>query len=116
MILIDVDHYFDFAIVCKRFGIKDMFKYHSWVWQKRNSVYGLSIFHTAEAFLLLFILGFWSHYFWLILFGFSVHFMFDLYFLYKHSSLFNRAFSIIEYLIRKNDLRGYPIPDKGFWD
>lgn len=116
MILIDVDHYFDFAIVCKRFGIGDMFKYHNWVWQKRASVYGLSVFHTAEVFFALFILGFWSYYFWIILFGFFVHLMFDFYSLYKDGNVFNRAISIIEYLIRRNDGNGYPIPSKEFWD
>ncbi|MEK7829075.1 MAG: hypothetical protein AAB256_04745, partial [Deltaproteobacteria bacterium] len=28
-ILIDVDHYFDFVIVCKRFSIRDMFRFHN---------------------------------------------------------------------------------------
>lgn len=116
MILIDVDHYFDFVIVCKRFGIRDMFRFHNLVWQKKEKVYGLSLFHTVEIFLLLFILGFWSHYFWLILFGFSVHLIFDLYYLYTHNSLLNRAFSIIEYIIRRNDSRGYPVPEKEFWN
>lgn len=115
MILIDVDHYFDFVVVCRRFGIRDMFKYHNWVWKQKDAVYGLSLFHTAEVLLLLFILGYWSHYFWLTLLGFSVHIMFDLYFLYKHYSFFSRAFSIIEYLIKKNNMRRYPVPDKRFW-
>ena len=44
MILIDVDHYFDFVIVCKRFGIRDMFRFHNLVWQKKEKVYGLSLF------------------------------------------------------------------------
>lgn len=115
MILIDVDHYFDFVVVCRRFGIRDMFKYHNWVWKQKDAVYGLSLFHTAEVLLLLFILGYWSHYFRLILLGFSVHIMFDLCFLYKHYSFFSRAFSIIEYVIKKNNMRRYPVPDKRFW-
>lgn len=116
VILIDVDHYFDFVIVCRRFGIRDMFKFHSWVWHNRHALYGLSLFHTAEVFLLLFVLGFWSHYFWLILFGFSIHLIFDLYYLYKQNCFFNRAFSIIEYLIRRNGSKGYPVPEKEFWN
>ena len=116
IVLIDVDHYFDFVIVCKRFGIRDMFRFHNLVWQKRETVYGLSIFHTAEVFLLLYILGFLSHYFWLILLGFSVHLLFDLYYLYTQNCFFNRAFSIIEYLIKKNNRKGYPAPEKEFWD
>lgn len=116
VILIDVDHYFDFAIICKRFGIRDMFKYHKLVWHERQTVYGLSLFHTVEIFLLLFIFGFWSHYFWIVLLGFTVHFMSDIYHLYNHDILFNRAFSIIEYLIRRNSLKGYPVPEKEFWN
>ena len=116
VILIDVDHYFEFIFVCRRFGIRDMFRYFDWIWKDRQTVYGLSIFHTVEIFLLLFILGFWSHYFWLILFGFSVHLMFDLYYLYVHNCFFNRAFSIIEYLIRRNGSKGYPVPEKEFWN
>ena len=116
MILIDVDHYFDFVIVCKRFGIRDMFKYYDWVWEEKQMVYGLSLFHTAEIFLMLFVLGFWSYYFWLILFGFSVHLMFDLYYLYIHKCLFNRALSIIEYIIKSRRVKCYHLPEKEFWN
>ena len=116
MILIDVDHYFEFTFVCRRFGIRDMFRYFDWIWKDRQTVYGLSIFHTVEIFLLLFILGFWSHYFWLILFGFSVHLMFDLYYLYVHNCFFNRAFSIIEYIIKSKGIKCYPVPEKEFWN
>lgn len=116
VIFIDVDHYFEFAVVCKRFGIRDMFRFHNLVWQKRQTVYGLSFFHTVEIFLLLFILGFWSHYFWFILFGFFVHLSFDLYYLYTQNCFFNRAFSIVEYLIRRNGSRRYPVHGKEFWD
>ena len=116
MILIDVDHYFEFAIVCRRFDIRDMFKYYDWLWQERHAIYGLSFLHTIEVFLLLFILGFWSYYFWLILFGFSVHFMFDLYHLHTRNCFFIRAFSIVEYMIRSKGVKSYPVPEKEFWD
>jgi len=115
MILIDIDHYFEYVFVCGRFDIKGMFKFHDFVCKNRESVYGFSLFHTVEVFSLFFILGFWSYYFWLILFGFSVHLMFDLYYLYVHNCFFNRAFSIVEYLIRGYGLKCYPIPEKEFW-
>ena len=120
-ILIDIDHYFDFVIVTKRFGIRDMFKYHHPEWQKGRSRYMISLFHTVEVFILLFILGYWSHYFWLVLFGFCLHFIFDLYHLYMHHAISDKAFSILEYLIRRNSLRrnnqkGYPVPDRDFWN
>ncbi len=116
VIFIDIDHYFEFVVVCRRFRIKDMFRYYDWVLHEEHAIYGLSIFHTAEMFLLLFILGFWSYYFWLILFGFSVHLMFDLYHLYMHNHLLYRAFSIIEYLIRSKGVKCHPVPEKEFWD
>ncbi len=116
VILIDVDHYFDFVIVCRRFGIRDMFKFHSWVWHNRHALYGLSLFHTAEVFLLLFVLGFWSYYFWLILSGFIIHFIFDFYHLYVHNCIFNRAFSVVEYIIKGYGSKCYPLPEKDFWN
>lgn len=116
MILIDVDHYFDYAIVCKRFDIKGMFKYHRFLWSNRELIYGLNIFHTIEIFLILFFLGFWLFYFWIVLFGFFVHLMFDLYYLYKHSSISNRAISIIEYIIRRKKMNCYPLPSDDFWE
>lgn len=116
MILIDVDHYFDYMIVCKRFDIRGMFKYHRFLWSNKESVYGISIFHTIEIFLILFLLGFWSHYFWMVLLGFFVHLMFDLYYLYKYATITNRAVSIIEYLIRRKKLNCYPLPPDNFWD
>lgn len=116
MILIDVDHYFDFVIVCKRFGIRDMFKYHNWLWKRKKSVYAVSILHTVEVFVLLFILGFWSYYFWIVLFGFSIHYVFDIYFLYIHDSTTIRAFSILEYIIKSNGIKCYPVPEREFWN
>ena len=115
MILIDVDHYFDFVIVCKRVGIRDMFKYHDWLGQGKHPLYILSLFHTVEILLLLFILGFWSYYFWLILSGFSIHLISDIYCLYKYYPFVKRAFSIVEYIIKRDTLKSYPVPEKEFW-
>lgn len=118
IIFIDVDHYFDFAVVCRRYGVREMFKYHGWVWNSRDNVYGISVFHTAEVFAILFVLGFLSRYFWIILAGFLFHFLFDLIFLIRHRILFNRAFSIFEYVMRRRNpaCKGYPVPDDGFWN
>lgn len=115
MILIDIDHYFDYVFVCRRFDIKGMFKFHDFICKSKEPVYGFSLFHTAEVFLLFFILGFWSYYFWIILFGFLVHFIFDLYALYMNKAIFNRAFSIIEYIFRRKNVKGYPVLPDGFW-
>lgn len=114
IILIDVDHYFDYVFVCRRFGLMGMFKFHDFVVENKRHVWGFSVFHTVEVFLALFILGFWSYYFWVILSGFLVHFIFDLYSLYTQDALYSRAFSIIEYIFSKR--KGYPVPPKEFWE
>jgi len=117
IILIDIDHYIDFVVVCRRFSPRDMLKYHAWLFSQRNSVYGLNIFHTAECMGILFILGFRVGYLWVVLAGFVIHYLADLVYLYGHGMISARAFSIVEYLIRRNKLRrGYPVPGEGFWD
>lgn len=116
LVFIDIDHYFDYIFVCRRFDIRGMFKFHDFVCASRESVYGISIFHTIEVFLVLFFLGFWNYYFWIILFGFLVHFVFDLYALYINNALFSRAFSIVEYIFRRKNVKGYPVLPDGFWE
>lgn len=118
IILIDVDHYFDFVVVCKRYSIRDMFKFHKYVWEHKHGIYGLNIFHTMEVFAALFILGFMNRYLWIVLAGFAMHMTLDLISLIHHGIVFNRAFSIIEYLIRKKNPAavGYPVPDEAFWN
>ena len=119
IIFIDVDHYFDFALVCWRYGVRDMFKFHDWLWKNhRNAIYGLSVFHTVEVFAAVFLLGFITHYFWVVFAGFLMHMFFDLIFLYYHGVFHNRAFSIIEYWVRRRNpssKRGYCVPDANFW-
>lgn len=117
IVLIDIDHYFDFVVVTRRFAIKDMFKYHGWVWRHKDTVYGISVFHTVEVFIALYLLGGVSRYFTIILYGFLFHMALDLVSLLWHGIFFNRAFSIIEYVIKKRfSTKGYPVPDKDFWD
>lgn len=118
IVLIDVDHYFDFVVVCKRYSIRDMFKFHKYVWEHKYGIYGLNVFHTLEFFAALFFLGFASHYFWIALAGCAMHMILDVISLLQHGIIFNRAFSIIEYFIRKTDpsANGYPVPDPSFWD
>lgn len=114
MILIDVDHYLDYVAVCKRTDLRGMFKFHEFL-RNSKSVYAFSLLHTVEVFLLLLILGLWSWYFWLILSGFLIHFIFDLYNLYEKDVVCSRAFSIIEYAIRRKNKRAYPVPSDEFW-
>ena len=101
-ILIDIDHYFLYIRRCNRVSLPQMFTYFDHVWENhRSKIYELCIFHTVEFFLLLFILGYWRKEFRIVLFGFLLHFLFDLYHLFKHKIVFTRAFSIIEYFIRR---------------
>lgn len=117
VILIDVDHYFDFVAVTGRFGLREMFKYHGWLWKHKDTLYGLSFFHTAEVFIALYLLGGYSRYFTIILYGFLYHMTLDLITLCWYKMLFNRAFSLIEYLIKKKITgKGYPVPEEGFWN
>ena len=117
VILIDVDHYFDFAVVTGRYGIRDMFKFHDFVWEKRDNVFGLSAFHTVEVFAALAALGFLSHYFWIVLGGFLFHMAADMVSLYRIGCIHNRAFSLVEYAVsKKTYTKGYPAPAPDFWD
>lgn len=117
IIFIDVDHYFDFVVVCKRYAVRDMLKFHRFVWEHKFGIYGLNVFHTIEVFIALFFLGYLSRYFWVILAGFLLHMVLDLISLLQHGIIFNRAFSILEYVIRRRDpaCAGYPVPDPEFW-
>lgn len=116
VIFIDVDHYFDFVIVTGRFKLGDMFKFHGWLWKHKDTLYGLSVFHTIEVFLALYFLGHYNRYFTIILYGFLYHMALDLITLYWYGMFFNRAFSIAEYFIKKRITgKGYPVPEQGFW-
>ena len=117
VILIDVDHYFDFAIVTGRYGIRDMFKVHDWIWRNRPDIFGLSAFHTVEVFVLLGGLGYVNHYFWIVLGGFLFHMAADMILLYRLGRMHDRAFSLIEYAVSKRTYTtGYPAPEPGFWE
>ncbi|MBI5562821.1 MAG: hypothetical protein HY894_08250 [Deltaproteobacteria bacterium] len=118
IVFIDVDHYFDFVAVCKRYSIRDMFRFHQYVWDHKYGVYGINVFHTFEVFGALFLLGWADRIFWVALAGFLAHMALDLISLWRNGILFNRAFSIIEYVIRKRNpaTKGYPVPEEGFWE
>src|SRR3972149_2540664 len=61
MILIDVDHYFTYIVVCRRFDIRGLFQFYDFIFKNKESVYGFCLFHTAEGFLLLFIVSLCVH-------------------------------------------------------
>ena len=115
-VLIDIDHYLDYVFICRRFSVRGMFRFHDFIAKNIKLVYGLSIFHTVEVFLILFVFGFWNYRFWIVLCGFLVHFIFDCYNLYKRNYIFSRAFSIFEYILKSKNSKAYPIPPEAFWD
>lgn len=100
-IFIDIDHYFLYVYRHREIGINKMFKYFDDLLETRKNAYELCVFHTVEFFLLLFALGYWRKEFWVILAAFFIHFLFDIYYLYKRDALFIKAFSIIDYFIKK---------------
>lgn len=116
IVFIDIDHYLDFVAVFHKISPRKMFRYYDWLWGQKHRAYTVSVFHTAEVFLILSALGFVSRYFWIILAGFLLHMAFDMVFLAWHRAFHVRAFSIIEYLIlRKSNSKGYPDPGPDFW-
>jgi len=110
-VLIDSDHYLDY--VCrnefKDFSPKRMFTFHDLLEEKvkDKNFLGLSIFHTVECFLSLYIIAELTGLavFMVILWGFLFHLALDLIYLYRRGVLFSRAFSIVEYVIRWNRLK-----------
>lgn len=100
-VFIDVDHYIHFVLKRRNISIKEMFIYYDALWDRKDDIFGISIFHTVEFLFLLFLLGLWHSVFRIIGAGFLTHLLFDIFNLLKHRVLFARAFSCIEYLIRR---------------
>lgn len=106
-VLIDIDHYIDF--LCRNrfadFSLKKMFAYSSAIlrWNASPGLLGLSIFHTAEAIGGVYLVSIWlnSSIVKAIFLGMVFHMLLDILFLLKIGALFGRAFSFIEYVIRK---------------
>ncbi len=117
IIFIDLDHYFDYVCVTRRFGLRDMFRFHNYVWHHREKLYGISLFHTVEVFILLYFLGAYiSGYFHIVLLGFLLHMALDLISLFHNRMLFKRAFFITEYIIKRRLTdECYPVPDDSYW-
>jgi hypothetical protein len=102
-ILIDLDHYLDFAIKNQNLSLSKMFKYHEELFEfiKNNPYFGISLFHTVEFMALLIILSIFNPFFSYILFGTIFHLLLDSIYLYHHKCLSKRAFSIVQYILRK---------------
>jgi hypothetical protein len=109
-VLIDLDHYLDYIYHngFTDFRIKNMFRYHDVLrrlWG-RPEFLNLSPFHTAEFALTLYIFSLWTDSAWLeaLFWGLVFHFAIDTAYLYRKKALTVRAYSVIEYVIRKKRL------------
>jgi hypothetical protein len=106
-VLIDVDHYIEF--LCRNrftnFSFKKMFVYCNAImgWNNKPGLLGLSIFHTIEIIVGIYIISIWMNsdigktIFW----GMVFHMFLDILYLKGRGTLFCRAFSFLEYFIRK---------------
>jgi len=122
-VLIDTDHYLDFLYYnrCRDLSIRGMFLFHRLLFQKirRRDFLGLSVFHTAEFFAGLYLLATWtgSAILQAALLGCVFHLALDVAYLACYRSVFKRAYSVIEYGVRRRVmLRRGDDPDRPFRD
>jgi hypothetical protein len=101
VVLIDIDHYLHYIYRKKDLSVRGMFSFYDEIWDRRESVFGISVFHTAEVLLLLVAAGHWYPLLRVVAAGFLVHMLFDFLHLLWHRVPFARALSITEYFIRK---------------
>lgn len=106
-VLIDADHYWDYLWRSKFADWSGwrMFKYYDLIEKRGNgkNFYGLSLLHTTEVFLLVYALArFWSYGFFMAVFwGMAFHLFLDIVDLAYNRKLFIRAYSIIEYWVKR---------------
>jgi len=106
-VLIDADHYWDYLWRNKFTDWSGwrMFRYYNLLEERgdEKNFYAFSLLHTAEIFLLVFLLAkFWDYNFFMtVLWGMVFHLFLDIIYLAYNKKLFLRAYSIIEYWIRR---------------
>ena len=106
-VLIDIDHYIEFLWKSRftNFSFKKMFDYCNVImgWNTMPGLLGLSIFHTAEVIGSIYLASLWlnSNIVKAIFWGMVFHMILDILLLLKMGALFCRAFSFLEYFIRK---------------
>jgi hypothetical protein len=120
-VLIDADHYWDYLWRSK---FKDwsgwrMFRYYNLITNRMHdkNMLGFSLLHTAEVFAGVYLLArYWSFTFFITIFyGMLFHLFLDMIWLIKNKVFFIRAYSIIEYWIRKNLMRKRGLNPDGFY-
>jgi hypothetical protein len=111
-VLIDCDHYGDYL---HRNGFRDwsprrMFEFHRLVFLqiRRPDFLALSLCHTVEFFTFVYVAAavLRSSVLWAVFWGMCFHLLLDVVWLAWHRAVFSRAFSLIEYAIRRRRMRG----------
>lgn len=110
-ILIDIDHYLSYIIRTNfsDFNPKTMFRYNEvlLLWRHRQDLLGIDPLHTFEFIILLAVLAYNlnSQILLVILLGIIFHILCDFFFLLWYGAPFKRAFSFLEYFIRRFRMR-----------
>lgn len=110
-VLIDADHYLEFLYHngLKNFSLRGAITFHSILggWLKEEEFINLSIFHTAECILSVYLLSLWLDSLWLkaLFYGLVFHVFLDTVHLYSMGIPFKRAFSVVEFKIRKEIMK-----------
>ena len=109
VILIDVDHIIQYTEDTKSLNPKGFFVYFNFIDHNLfrgiidKDYFCLNIFHTIECYLLLLFCGNSFPVFYYVLGGFLFHHLFDQIDMIKKKVPFVRAFSVLEYYIRKKN-------------
>ena len=109
VILIDIDHIIQYVDDTKNLNPKGFFVYFNVLdnYVKNRNIEKdylcINLFHTIECYLLLLLLAGSFPVLYYVLFGFLFHHLFDQIYMIKNKILYCRAFSILEYFIRKKN-------------
>jgi hypothetical protein len=109
VILIDIDHIIQYVDDTKNLNPKGFFAYFNVLgnYVKNRNIEKdylcINLFHTIECYLLLLLLAGSFPVLYYVLFGFLFHHLFDQICMIKNKIPYCRAFSILEYFIRKKN-------------
>lgn len=101
VVAIDLDHIVGYYRDTRRLDLKGFFEYHEILNNNLDNYLGLSLLHTIECYIILFFISLALPNAYLVLFAFLFHHLFDQIKLTWMRKPFARAFSIIEYFIRR---------------
>ncbi|MFC1693298.1 hypothetical protein ACFL1R_07330 [Candidatus Latescibacterota bacterium] len=107
VIVIDLDHFIEYYNDTGRISVRGLLTYHDILVNNLENYLGLNVFHTLECYLVLFLASLYFPPLKLILAGFLFHHLFDEIELISRKRPFVRAFSILEYFIRKKVKKYY---------